>query len=36
MATSATATYSAVGMGGAYNYEVLLTNTSPARDGTSP
>jgi hypothetical protein len=30
MATSATATYSAISMGGAYNYEVLLTNTSPA------
>jgi len=29
MATSATATYSAISMGGAYNYEVLLTNTSP-------
>ncbi len=29
MATSATATYSASTVGGAYNYEVLLTNTSP-------
>ena len=30
MSTSATATYSATQVGGAYNYEVLLTNTSPA------
>ena len=30
MSTSATATYSATQVGGTYNYEVLLTNTSPA------
>ncbi len=29
MATSATATYSAITTSGAYNDEVLLTNTSP-------